>query len=168
MEESIEQEVQRHRQQLIRVVRKLERKTVKLIIHTLNLLVSESRPRQSSRLPAGYRWRRHLGPTQGQPLLCGGDLFSLYTECLRTYTGCIKQDGEYQIINHWPHEGHRVSGTVYTVDWCERAGGQDISRRVSGASIRVETMFGLLHNRILTLMVCMGAQCLLPYSRCLP
>ncbi|KAL9064526.1 MAG: hypothetical protein Q9161_008818 [Pseudevernia consocians] len=40
MEESIEQEVQRHRQQLIYVVRKLERKTVKLIIRTLNLLVS--------------------------------------------------------------------------------------------------------------------------------
>ena len=40
MEESMEQEVQRHRQQLIHVVRKLERKTVKLIIRTPNLLVS--------------------------------------------------------------------------------------------------------------------------------
>ncbi len=40
MEESIEQEVQRHRHQLIHVVRKLERKTVKLIIRTLNLFVS--------------------------------------------------------------------------------------------------------------------------------
>ena len=40
MEDSMEEEIQLHRQQLIHIVQKLERKTVKLIIRTLNLLVS--------------------------------------------------------------------------------------------------------------------------------
>ena len=40
MEDATEEEIQEHRRQLIRVVQQLERKTVRLIIRTLNLLVA--------------------------------------------------------------------------------------------------------------------------------